>query len=148
MAASAPPGRVALCVRKIEPPLGAPGSMVPSTAITMFCTLVPTRVSVSWDTVSSVSLWAGTDGPAADTVTAGTPAATKGPWLPASAGTARRSTCDGTDGRLVSMLESRLAAGAVSSQSHGGATLGTALQPSTATASLLGLATSRSVMTA
>ena len=43
------------------------------------------------------------------------------------------------------MLESRLAAGAVSSQSQGGATLGTALQPSTATAWLSRLATSRSV---
>ncbi len=52
MAASAPPGSVALWVRKMVPPLGAPGDVVPSTAIIMFWTAVPTLVSVSFETVS------------------------------------------------------------------------------------------------
>ena len=33
MVASAPPGNVALRVRKIAPPLGAPGSVVPSAVV-------------------------------------------------------------------------------------------------------------------
>ena len=144
MPASAPPGSVALRVRKIVPPLGAPGSLAPSTAISMFCAVVPTLVSVSTDTASSVSFCAGADGPAAETVMAGTPTATNGPWLPALVGTARRSTCAGAAGSSTSRLESLLAAGAVSSHSHGGAVLGTELQPSMLTPSLSRLATSRS----
>jgi hypothetical protein len=58
----------------------------------MLWTVVPTLVSVSGETLSSVSSAAGTEGPAADTVMAGTPAATNGPWLPELVGTARRST--------------------------------------------------------
>ena len=61
------------------PPLGAPGALVPSTAMTMFCAVVPTLVRVSLDTVSMVSLRAVAEGPAADRVMAGTPLATNGP---------------------------------------------------------------------
>ena len=115
--------------------------------MSMFCAVVPTLVSVSFDTVSSVSLRAEADGPDADTVMAGTPLATNGPWLPALVGTARRSTCAAMVGSWASRLESRLAAGAESSQSHGGAVLGSELQPSRPMPSLSRLATSRRAIT-
>ena len=148
MAASAPPGSVDLRDRKIAPPLGSPGSVVPSTAITMFCTVVPTLVSVSLDTLSRVSFCAGTEGPAAETVTAGTPSPTNGPWLPALVGTASRSTWAAMVGSSTAMFESRLAAGDVSSQSHGGAALGSGLHPFRPIPSASRLATSRRAITA
>ncbi len=53
--------------------------MVPSTAITMFCAVMPTFVSVSLEALSRVSFCAGAEGPDAESVIAGTPAATNGP---------------------------------------------------------------------
>ena len=78
----------------------------------------------------------------------GTPRATNGPWLPELVGTARRSTWAGTVGSSASMLAFTRAAGAVSSQSQGGATLGAGLQPSRPMPAGSRVATSRSAITA